>query len=405
MLGLEEWMNIKDLHRQGHSIRKVAQLTGCSRNTVRKILRQQRPEPVKQRNRQSKLDPFKPYLEERYKETGLSAVRLLAEVKQMGYTGSIDVVRRFLRRLDQLGRALARATVRFETPPGEQAQADWAYCGQWIDAEGIKHKVYAFVIILCFSRYLYVEFTTEMNIEQLITCHQQAFEFFGGWPKQILYDNMKQVRLSQSEWNPLFLDFLDHYGIQPRTHRIRRPRTKGKVERSVGYLKENFLRGNEFADFAELQAKGRNWLEQTANVRTHATTNARPVDLLEHEHLTPFGTIGRYQLSQKAERVVNSEGYVQFAKSRYSVPPEYVGKHVIVEQGEHQVVIRLRDTIIAEHTPAIKPGSCITQSEHVAQMWRLALGQQLVPEQALLKIGSLEHVSTTPLTVYEEVIS
>jgi transposase len=87
-------------------------------------------------------------------------------------------------------------TVRFETPPGEQAQADWASCGHAMDETGRRRAVYAFVMVLSYSRYLYVEFTHSMSLPELIRCHQRAFEFFGGWPRTILYDNMKQVRLS-----------------------------------------------------------------------------------------------------------------------------------------------------------------------------------------------------------------
>ena len=95
-----------------------------------------------------------------------------------------------------------------------------------------------------------------MSLSELIRCYERAFEFFNGWPQTILYDNMKQVRLSTAEWNPFFLDFLNHHGITPRIHRVRRPRTKGKVERMVHYLKDNFLNGRAFADMGDLRAQG-----------------------------------------------------------------------------------------------------------------------------------------------------
>lgn len=122
-----------------------------------------------------------------------------------------------------------RATVRFETLPGEQAQVDWAECGYYLDETGERRKVYAFVMILGFSRMLYVEFTTSMQLPELIGCHERAFDYFGGFPRQILYDNMKQVRLSPGEWNPLMQDFWQHYGIVPKTCRPYRPRTKGNA--------------------------------------------------------------------------------------------------------------------------------------------------------------------------------
>src|SRR5699024_9374727 len=111
-------------------------------------------------------------------------------------------------------------------------------------------KIYAFVMVLGFSRMLYVEFTHSMDLPTLILCHQHAFAYFGGIVGNILYDNMAQVRLpGTGEFHPLFADFAAHYGFAVKTHQVRRPRTKGKVERMVDYLKDNFLNGRSFAGF------------------------------------------------------------------------------------------------------------------------------------------------------------
>lgn len=205
MLGMEEWMEVKDLKRQGHSIKEICRRTSYSRNTVRKILREAGPIRHARKKRFSKLDEYKAYLKDRYEETGLSAVRLVEEIRGMGFTGSVDIVRRYLNELDSLA-IPEKATVRFETPPGEQAQVDWAYVGAFKDDQGRPRKVYAFVMVLCYSRMLYVEFTLSMRIEELIRCHQNAFEYFGGWTHTILYDNMSQVRLPSGKLNPLMAD-------------------------------------------------------------------------------------------------------------------------------------------------------------------------------------------------------
>lgn len=275
MITLEEWMDVKTLHQQGHSIRAIAEQSGHSRNTVRKLLRQKTPPKFHQSQRASKLDPFKPYLQQRYQECALSAVRLLAEIRPMGYSGSLDVVQRFVRTLKPERAARARLTARFETPPGQQAQADWAYCGRFTGHNGQTISIYAFVMVLGFSRLRFVEFTTAMHIEHLLHCQMNAFEFFGGIPQTVLYDNMKQVKLDRATWNPLLLDFAGHYGFVPQTHAVRRPRTKGKVERLVGYVKDNFLNGRSFADLAELNAQARAWLHQV-NGQAHATTKEPP---------------------------------------------------------------------------------------------------------------------------------
>jgi transposase len=290
-------MDIKMLHLQGHSIRKIANLTGFSRNTVRRVLREKAPQPFQIPERGSKLDPFKDYVAARFLASGLSAVRLFEEIKTQGYSGSVITLRRFIRTLKADAQAKKKATVRFETAAGQQAQVDWAYCGQFKNQEGRMVKVYAFVMILGFSRMIYSCFTTSMDLPSLIRCHKQAFEFFGGLPKEVLYDNMKQVRLSLDKWNPLFLDFANHYGFVPPTHRIYRPRTKGKVERAIHYLKDNFLTGRCFEDLIDLNAQNQHWLNHVGNVRIHATTKERPIDLLSKEQLCPLTEVASYELA------------------------------------------------------------------------------------------------------------
>ena len=402
MLGWEARMNIKDLHKQGHSMRAVARLTGHARNTVQRALHPEQRQPPRKRGRKSALEPFKDYLRQRFTDTGLSGVRLSEEIKAMGYQGAVDAVQRYLQKIDEPRKALTKATVRFETPPGEQAQVDWAEVGSYLDEAGAKRKVYAFVMILGFSRMLYVEFTLRMRLPELIACHKRAFEYFNGFPRQILYDNMKQVRLAPGEWNPLMQDFLQHYGIIPMTCRPYRPRTKGKVERAIRYLKDNFLKGGDFADLADLRARGQHWQNQTANVRVHATTGKIPLELLPAEGLTRLSAVTEYCLTERDERIVDAEGFVRLRGSRYSVPPAVVGQKVVVEQGEQRIRVRLGEVIVAEHNLATRPGSIIARPEHVAQMWQLAMARtQVSPPRAQLLFE--QPVAARPLSVYEEV--
>jgi transposase len=180
MLNLDQFMNIRFLHKQGHSVREIARLTGHSRNTVRKLLRARRAPTPAARERASKLDDHKLYLTERWQAHGLSAVRLLPELRARGFKGSVQIVRRFLHSLKAGRRTDQTLTVRFETPPGEQAQCDWAEIGRYAQPDGTSVRVYAFVMVLGYSRYLYVEFTRSMSLAALIRCHQNAFAFFGG---------------------------------------------------------------------------------------------------------------------------------------------------------------------------------------------------------------------------------
>jgi transposase len=405
MLHVEEWMDAKLLLKQGLSEREVARRTGLSRNTVARLADQPAHRPYSRPPKGSILDPFKPYLVQRFQACPLSAVRLLEEIRPMGYAGGVHLLREFLATLRTEQRRKTLATVRFETPPGEQAQVDWCHCGSFPDALGNPVKIYAFVMVLGFSRMTYAEFTPSMELPELLRCHENAFAFLGGWPRQMLYDNMAQVKLPHSaEWNPLFLDFAQHYGFAPRTCRVRRPRTKGKVERTIGYLEDNFLAGRSFADLADLNAQGRHWLDQTANVRVHATTGKRPVDLLPEEGLTPLAQAWPYPLARKSARKVSAEATVHLDRSTYSVPPEHVGKTVLVEQGEVQIRIHCGDLVIAEHRKAERPGQHVVTPEHAAALWQLSTGGSNPPPAShspSFQVTFQQGVAATPLSVYE----
>jgi len=401
LLKLEEWMDIRTLRKEGHSIKAIARQTGRSRNTVRRVLREPGPTSFNQPQRPSRLDAFKSYLRGRWESCGLSAVRLLPEIQAMGYTGSVVTLRRYLHSLKPERGRLRKLTVRFETPPGQQAQADWAYGGRFPDPDGHIFPVYVFVMVLGFSRMLYIEFTSSMKLPVLIQCHLNAFAFFAGWTLEILYDNMKQVRLSPTELNPLFVDFAQHYGFAIKTHRIRRPRTKGKVERMVHYVKDAFLNGSSFTDLADLNTQARSWLAHTANTRLHATTGQRPVDLWPQEKLTAINPVPPYQLCQWMPRTAGFDGFVRFEKSRYSFPPEYAGQTVFIGHQQHKIVIRSQDMIVAEHAPAQKTGSTIADPLHLAALWKLSLQKPQVPPPRW-QLTFDAQVQTTPLATYQE---
>lgn len=397
-------MDLKTLHQQGLSIRELARRSGHSRNTIRNILRSAAPKPFKTPARSSTLDPFKQYLATRFLEHQLSAVRLLAEIQAQGYSGSVYPIRDFIRSLRSQIKVERKLTVRFETPPGKQAQVDWADCGSHLDHAGRRHKVYAFRMILGYSRAEFVQFTTSMELGTFIECHQRAFEYFGGIPQEILYDNLKQVVLSPGKWNPKFLDFAAHYGFQLKKCRPYRARTKGKVERSVRYLRDNFLKGRSFADLIDLNAQSLHWLNYTANVRVHATTGERPCDLLPKELLRPLQEIASYRLPILAVRKVSAESFVHFAGNRYSVPPQYCRKKVIVSQREQRVVIELGDVIVAEHPFTSERGKSIASPDHLSECWKLSVQGNTSPSAESLPDWRLrfdQSVAAPQLSAYE----
>lgn len=406
MLSTGQYMDIKELRAEGLSIRDIARRTGFSRNTIRRVLRGEHPLHVRAGNRPSKLDPYRDYIRERFDRYQLSAVRLIEEIRPMGYSGSLATLRRHLQGLRGPATRLSRLTVRFETPPGKQAQADWAECGRFTLPDGEKLTVYAFVMVLSFSRVLYVRFTTSMRLAELIRCHQLAFEFFGGWPQQILYDNMKQVRLSQSQLNEAFVDFAQHYGFVTKTHRPYRPRTKGKVERLVDYLKDNFLAGRTFESLDDLNAQGAYWRDTVANARIHGTTGQIPAAQLAIETLTPFASRIPYRLTQPVQRTVSREAMVHYLGSRYSVPPTFAGQRVAVRCDGGHILVHCGDTVIADHRAALKPGQSIVAKDHVAELWRLSMAQLEVPpapDGERWHLSLQQSVAQMPLARFDEV--
>ena len=292
MLTKESIMEINILSRQGLSIRHIARTLGISRNTVRKYLRGEavRTPDRKGPGRPRKLAPYEDWLRRRVE--GAAPIRLPAtvlhrEIKAMGYDGTDPTVRRFLATLSPP--PVPEPVVRFETAPGHQAQMDW---GEY--RLGGK-KVYAFVGVLGFSRWLYAEYTDSMKSEVLIACHQRMLAAFGGVPSEILYDNMKTVVIKRNAYGPGKHRFGDDLWALAKRCRFRptlcrpyRPQTKGKVERSVDYVATSFFHpfvtrcelNGRVPDLDELNAALRLWRADVANVRVHGTTGKVPAQQL-----------------------------------------------------------------------------------------------------------------------------
>jgi len=309
------------------------------------------------------------------------------------------VVRRFLRTLRAERQRTSQLTVRFETGPGEQAQVDWKHAGSFTDPAGRTVKVYAFVMVLSFSRAIFVQFTTSMALPVLLACHEAAFAFFGGVPRRILYDNMKQVRLGPGLLHPQLLDFAAHHGFTPSTHRAYRPRTKGKVERAIQYLDGSLLQGREFADVPALNAFGRHWCEHTANARVHATTKEKPAVLLARENLAPARAV--YPFLET--RQVDAGSFVAWraAVTRCLRPTSAAPWPWLVFTAACSCVWARPSS--PEHGPAAKSGQTVADPEHLAEVWKLSVpGGQTKPPPPHWRLTFDAQVPARPLTAYTE---
>lgn len=347
---------LQQLKRQGLSISQISSITGFSRPTIRKYLSgsQQTPRYGPRSPRPSKLDPFKPYLQERMATGVWNAVVLLAEIKARGYSGEYSILKDFLRPLRK--EATAVAVRRFETPPGHQAQLDWGELGHIETAAEGKKTLYGFVFTLGHSRAIFADVATDTKIATLLRLHEAAFAELGGVPCEILYDRMKTVILGaddrgETEWNPLFLDFARHWGFSPRACRAYRPQTKGKVESGIGYVRKNFLCGREADSVADLRGQLRTWVWQVANQRIHGTTHRHIFSAWQEEKPCLLPLLGRaaYPYASEETRKVSRDAFVSFKGNRYSVPWRVAGQEVLVQEAEGQLHIRRGGERLASH--------------------------------------------------------
>ena len=271
---------ILDLHRQGVSVSAIARRAGLDRKTVRKYLERGLEPPAygPRPPRETKLAPFERYLRERVAAfPELTASRLLREIRDLGFTGGYTTVKDFLR--DVRPSEPAAFELRFETPPGRQAQVDFAHFRTvFTDEPGTERIIWLFSLVLGHSRMLWGRFVLHQDLPTLLRCHAAAFEALGGVPEQILYDRMRTVfRREDPEaghivFNRTLLEFANHYGYLPKACKPYRAKTKGKVERPFRYIREDFFLARSFCNLDDLNKQFREWLDQVANARTHATT-------------------------------------------------------------------------------------------------------------------------------------
>jgi transposase len=269
-----------DLYRQGLTVTAIAERVGVDRKTVRKYIERGLEPPVYQPRppRPTKVTPFERYLQDRvttYPE--LTASRLLREIRDLGYGGGYTRVKDLLREIRPA--TPAGYEVRFETPPGRQAQVDFSFFRVvFSDEPSVERIVWLFSLVLGHSRMLWARFVVRQDMQTLLRCHAAAFEAFGGAPSEILYDRMRTVFHREDPeaghiiYNRTLIDFARHYGYLPKACQAYRAKTKGKVERPFRYIRQDFFLGRSFRNLDDLNAQLADWLDQVANLRLHATT-------------------------------------------------------------------------------------------------------------------------------------
>lgn len=408
MVNLKGLMMILELHRQGLTISAIAERTGYDRKTVRKYIEGGLVAPrYKPRTpRAGPLEPFKAYLLERVQAwPELTGARLLREIQELGYAGGRTALKDYLRQVRP--KPATAFELRFETPPGLQAQVDFAEFKVAFAGEGgLERKVWLFAMVLGHSRYLWAQFVMHQDLPTVLRCHMEAFEHFAGVPREILYDRMKTAVLGEPDadkpiiYNAKLVACGQHYGFVPRACKPYRAQTKGKVERPYRYIRADFFMARQFLDLADMNRQLRQWLDTVANVRRHGTT-----DRIVAEHFREEQTAlqalpaGRFDAVLKLERRVSSDGCVSVGGNYYSVPDGTRRRLLEVQTTAHQVRIHEDGRLIAVHSllQGRKQRSVLPGHRHMPRRSALTSRREaprLLPGHA---------VATRSLGVYEQV--
>ena len=371
----EEWSVMREKERTGVSISKVAKDRGINWRTAKRYMLSPSPPRYKDRQPQSgKLDPFKDYIKGRLEHFPLQAWKLFEEIQELGYDGKYTLVKEFVRPMKR-DKAIT-AELRYETKPGEQAQVDWFHFGP-IEVDGQRKTLWAFSMIMGYSRGRFLKYTTDATTATFLLCHIEAFAYFGGWPMTILYDNTRNVVLkrmlksSDSVWNPLFENFFTYYDFIPRLCKpgMEGAKTKGKIERTGQFIRGNFFMGLDFSSIDDLNSKAIAWCNKV-NSHVHATTRAIPSERLKEEKLTPVDSIPPYQIIITEYRRISRDCYISVKNNKYSIPWKYAGREAKILIKDTKMDVEVGGERVCTHE--LSPGKFryVTVKEHRADLYK-----------------------------------
>jgi transposase len=352
MIDYPTFLKIKHLNQQQHL--KCSQIAGelnLDERTVAKWLNENQYHQRKPVQRSSKLDFFKADILRMLEAYPLSAAQVLQRIQEDGFDGGYTIVKEYVRKV-RPRRKKAYLTLSFA--PGECAQVDWGSYGS-VNVGDTSRRLSFFVMVLCHSRMMYVEFTVSQTMEHFLSCHQNAFLRFGAIPERIMVDNLKSAVLKRTigkdpVLNPKYLDFANHYGFTITPCGVGKGNEKGRVENGVGYVKKNFLSGLQISDFKDLNPAALGWLDSVANVRIHGKTGRKPVDMLKEElshlHQLPAHP---YDIATICQVRASRQFRVALDTNRYSVPAELAGQPLTMKVYPDRLCIYHQEKLIARH--------------------------------------------------------
>jgi transposase len=367
---------INDLHRLYWSehwpIRKIERHLRMGWRTIKKYLDTPAQGPA-QRQRESKLDPFKTTVTEWLeKDPSVTAAVIEQKLRPLGYRGSHTILREYVHTARPQLKS-RRAFLRMEPPPGERFEVDWGHFGV-LDYSGDKRKLYAFALVEAHSRMLYLEFTHSQTFETFIRCHVHAFTALGGVAREIAYDNLATAVAEHDgrlvRFLPRFLGFAREYSFYPKACNVAAGWEKGKVERAIGYARQSFWPLREFTDLHDVNRQARQWLAEVANQRLHRETRERPIDRFQANALHPLPVIP-YDYRDKVEALVYKDLRLHFDGNRYCVPPRFVGRRLTLKADSSSVTIYDRVNEIVSYPRCWRRGQTYGADRFEAELAQL----------------------------------
>jgi transposase len=359
-------------HVEKWRVGTIAHQLGVHRDAVARVLAQAGVPHKTHPLRPSRIEPYLPFVHqtlERFPQ--LTASRLYAMVRERGYDGGPDHFRHLI--AQHRPRPVAEAFLRLRTLPGEQAQVDWGHFGH-LTIGRARRPLMAFVMVLSFSRQIFLRFFLDARMENFLRGHVAAFEAWGGVPRVLLYDNLKSAVLERRadaiRFHPTLLEFAGHYRYEPRPVAVARGNEKGRVERAIRYVRDNFFAAREFTDLDELNAQATAWCEgqaadrpcpeeRTMSVRA-AFANERPSLLALPDN--PFPTDERVEVS------AGKTPYVRFDLNDYSIPHTHVRRRLTVLASPQTVRVVDGTRLLADHPRSYDKGAQIEDPTHIENL-------------------------------------
>jgi transposase len=370
MIDYDTFHRIKRYQQEGLNAGQIAQKLELDLRTIDKWLPEARYRPRESSHRGSKLDPYKEAIVSMLERHTYSAMQCFFRVQEDGFPGSYEIVKEYVRKV-RPKRPEAFLTLAFA--PGECAQVDWGHY-QSITVGDTRRQLYFFVMVLCHSRVMYVEFTLSLAMEFFLACHVNAFRAFGGVPHDVMIDNLKTGVLScrpgeEKVFNPHYQDFADHYGFTIKACAVRKGNEKGRVENAVGYVKKNFLNGHDFTQFDQINSAAKVWQTDIANVRIHGQTRKRPVDLLAEDVGAMLALPGRdYDVARTRTVRSNKLFRVTLDTNRYSVPAEFASQTLTMKLYPDRLCLYHENQLIARHARCFDRHQDIEDPDHPREL-------------------------------------